>query len=267
MADVFLFLQQGWKNIWKQNNIWLFSVLALSNNYFPIIQIKYELQIYITTAIGVVTTILSFVGFIGVPYLAFCFSVGKPVTIHETLTAVRKFSWRVIGCSCLTFLILSPFFCLFLIFSINNISKYHQLSNNAILLSLPLSAFSAMWDFSLVGFFKNDWGVRQTVSGAWTLFLDHAKTLAILGIILTIIFRIYSTVSGILTVLIQSGFTIASLNGLNYINPSSSLIRNILYLLISNIGSIIFFPLSASVFTLAYLKYSGVKMPSLTMKR
>jgi hypothetical protein len=267
MADIFWFLQHGWKNIWKQNNIWLFSVLALLNHLFHIILIKYESTFYITTAVGVITIILSFVGVSGVPYLAYCFSVGKPASIHETLTAVRKFSGRAIGCSCLTLLILSPFLLLFLVISINISSKYDQISNSMALLSLPLSVFVAMWYFSMFGFFANDWGIRRSISGAWTLFVSHVKTLAMLGVISAIIIRIYIAVSIMLTVLIQSGFTITSLNKLNYISPSSSLSSNILFLLISYIGSIIYFPFSTSFFILAYLKYSGVKMTTLTAQR
>ncbi len=208
MADIFWFLNHGWKNIWKQNNIWLFSVLALLNNLFQIIIIKHELPFYIITATGVIPIILSFVGVIGVLYLAYCFSVGKPASIHETLTAARKFSGRVIGCSCLTLLILFPFLILFLVISINISSKHDQVSNSMTLLSLPLSVFVAVWYFSIFGFFANDWGVRRSVSGAWTLFVSHVKTLAMLGIISAIITRIYFAVSGMLTVLFQSGFTV-----------------------------------------------------------
>ena len=64
-------------------------------------------------------------------------------------------------------------------------------------------------------FFAKDSGIRQSLKEAWALFTAHFGVLATLGIIMIIIYRIYSTIPGILTVLIQSGFSVASLGKLN----------------------------------------------------
>jgi len=74
-----------------------------------------------------------------------------------------------------------------------------------------------------------------------------------------IIFKIFSVAAGISTLLIQSGFDITSLSKLDYINPSMTLSRNILFILINGLGQTIFSVFGASVFAFAYLKYSGVK--------
>jgi len=270
MADVFLFIRDGWKIIWKQNTIWLFSALPILDQLFRAIQIKPEQNLSGSLLLLVevfISTILSLISFIGVPYLAYCFSIDKAVTIQETLIAIRKFSGRVMGCSCLGFLILSPCIFLALAISIDNSTQPPQLSNKAVLMFLPFSLFSAIFYFSLFGFFANDSGIRKSIKDAWALFTAHFRVLAILGIILVVVFNIYSAAAGISTVLIQSGFDITSLSKLDYINPFTSLSGNVLFVLIYGIGRIIFTVFSASVFVLAYLKYNGVKISSLMRQR
>ena len=76
---------------------------------------------------------------------------------------------------------------------------------------------------------------------------------------MVIIFRIGSALSGILTVLFQSGFDIAALSKLNYIDPSTTLGKNMLFVLINGVNQAVYNTFSVSVIVLAYLKYSGVK--------
>ena len=262
MADVFLFLQQGWNNIWKQKIIWLFGALPILVQLFSALQIKYEPNlpgVLLSLVDILMSIILTWFSFIGVPYLAYRFSIGRAADVQETLSAIRKFSARVIGCSCLVFLILSPCLLLILGSSMDNTTKPPHISNTAILALIPLSIFSALGSFSFFGFFANDSGIRKSLKDAWALFIAHFGVLAMLGIILIIIFRIFSAAAGISTLLIQSGFDITSLRKLDYINPSMTLNRNILFVLINGLGQTIFSVFNASVFALAYLKYSGVK--------
>lgn len=65
--------------------------------------------------------------------------------------------------------------------------------------------------------------------------------------------------SGMLTVLIQSGLDITSMGNLNILNPSASLNRNRSFVLMTGIGYTIFAPLSSSILVSAYLKYSDKK--------
>ena len=262
MADVFLFMRQGWNNIWKQKIIWLFGALPIFHQLFLAFQIEpgQNLSGSLFSLVEVlISIILSLVSVIGVPYLAYCFSIGKSANVQEAISAVRKFSARVIGCSCLGLIILVP--CLFLAFtfSTNTSTQTISTSNKFTLILFPLSIFGALFDFSFFGFFANDSGIRKNLKDAWALFTAHFSVLAILGILLVIIFQIFSVAVGISTLLIQSGFDITSLNKLDYINPSMTLSRNILFVLINGLGQTIFSVFGASVFALAYLTYSGVK--------
>ncbi len=270
MADVFLFMRHGWKSIWKQKTIWLFSALPILNQLFNIFQVKREADMllrFISLIIGLIFIILSFASIVGVPYLAYRYLIGNSATIQETISAVKKFSGRVIGCSCLGFLSLSPIFFWVLATSTDGSTRTLEFSNKINLVLLPLSIFAALGQFTFVAFFENDWGIRQSLDKAWNLFKNHFSVLTILGLILAIIFKSYSTISGIFTVLIQSGFDMATINNFNIFNPFASLSKNLLFVLLNGIGQIIFTPLSASIYISAYLKYSDVKLPFLMRVR
>jgi hypothetical protein len=264
MTDMILFMRHGWKSIWKQKAIWLFSLLPILNQLFNVFQVKRPTDLFsslVSLIASFISIILFYVSYIGVPYLTYCFLIGEPATIQETLSAVKKFAGRVIGCSCLGFLVLSPLFFWAIAVSINSSTRTLEFSNKTLLVFLPFSIFTALWQFTVVAFFENDWGIRQSLDKAWNLFKSHFGVLAILGLILTIIFRMYSALSGTLAVLIQSGFDITSVSNLNMLNPSASLSKNLLFGLIDGIGQAILTPLSASIFISAYLKYSVVKLP------
>jgi hypothetical protein len=263
MKNIQFFLKYGWKSIWKQKIIWLFSLLPVLSDFFQYSQLKNDRSVSEAILFFIITIIpilFFFTSYIGVPYLAYSFSVGKPVSIHETLAAVKKFSGRVVGCSCLGFILLSPLFFLMLYQSINNPERIPQLSDNMILTAIPFSIFNALWQFSMISFFANDWGIRQGVKEAWALFTKNFLVLAFLGIFLIILVRFFDTISGILTLIIQSGFDRTAFRDFNYLIPSSSLNNNLLFEFISGIVSIIHTSFSASVFVLAYLKYSGAKI-------
>jgi hypothetical protein len=262
MADIFLFIKSSWSNIWKQKIIWLFSTLSLFNLvFFSFRNKKVENlpEAVFSLSLVFISIILSIINWIGVPYLAYCLSIEKWLDVQETLFAIKKFSGRVIGCSCLGFILIFPFIIWILSAYINKSTHTFEVPNSTIILLQLLSLLSGLLDFSLFGIFANDWGVWQSAKNAWSLYISHFGILAILGISLAIILKIYSATSGILTVLIQSGFDIASLNQLNIINPDATLSRNLLFALINGIGQVIILPFSRSIFAFAYLKYSGVK--------
>jgi hypothetical protein len=264
MTDVILFIRHGWKSIWQQKTIWLFSAITILNQLYGIIRFKRPtdlLSSLVSITIGWFFIFLYYVSYIGVPYLAYNFLVGKAVTVQETLSAVKKFSARVIGCSCLSLLALSPLLFWVLSVSINSSTHKLEVSNKTILALLPLSIFAALLEFTIVGFFERDWGIRQSLANAWRLFTNHFGVLAIIGLLLAIISRVYSALAGTLTVLIQSGFDVASMSTFNALNSSTSLSNNLLFVLINGIGQIVLVPLSASIFITAYLKYNNVKLP------
>src|SRR5215207_5173238 len=131
MTDVVLFIRHGWKNIWQQKTIWLFSSLPILNQLFNVFQVKRPTDLFssfVSLIASFIFIILFYVSYIGVPYLAYCFLIGKSVTVPETLSAVKKFSGRVIGCSCLGFLALSPLLFWALAVSINSSTRTLELS-------------------------------------------------------------------------------------------------------------------------------------------
>lgn len=260
MSDLSLFMQQGWRNIWKQKIIWLFSALPLITR--PVLNTfqRGEQNIAILLlylALNIVASVLGVISLIGVPYLAYRFSTGGSATIQETLGAVRRFSGRIIGCSCIVILLFLPVFLLAFGIALRN-SPASQAISIASLVIMPLSIFSCLWSFVTFGFFENDWGIRKSIENAWNLFTSHFGTLAILGTCLVLIFRLSSGLIGVLTVLIQSGFDMASLVNLNFVNPSMTLGKNPIFLLLNGINQILYATFSTSVFVLAYLKYHTV---------
>lgn len=266
MGNVFLFIRHGWKNIWRQKTIWLFSMMPLLTQLINIFLVKRptdRLTAFLFLIINSIFIILSYISYIGVPYLAYSFLIGKSVSTQETLFAVKKFSGRVLGCSCLGLLLLSPLMFWILAVSINSSTHTIGFSNKTMIPLLLVSIFAALPQFTMVVFFENDWGIRKSIEKAWNLFISHFGVLAILGLILAIILKVYSAATGILTVLIQSGFDITSISKLNLFIPSASLNTNLLFLLLNGIGLIIYIPFSASIFISAYLKYSDVKLPFL----
>jgi len=210
--------------------------------------------------LGILAILLVILNSIGVPYLVYCFTMSRPATFEEAFSAVGKFFGRVLGCSLLGLLVLSP--CFFLVFAISfdTSTQPPHFSNNMFLLTLPLALFAPLPDFALFEFFKKDLGIRQTLANAWHLFTSHFGILAILGIVLIVVYRIFSAASGIFTVLIQSGFDMAALSKLNYLNPSVSFRGDLLFVLVDGIILMIYTVFSTSVLALAYLKYSEAKL-------
>jgi hypothetical protein len=263
VTDILFFLRQGWENILKQRTIWLFSGLNL---IIQLILTRTEQEpegigILISLASGSLLLILTTIQFIGVPYLAYRFSTGNPASVRDALAAVWKYLGRVIGCSCLVILILSPCLYLFAIFSQAASLQPFRNSNQFFILLLIFSLFGAILDFSLFEFFANDAGVRQALKKSWQLFTANFYVLATLSIGMYVLITVISAVLGVAAMLIQSGFDVDTLRELNYINPSASLEGNILFLLINGIWQTIYQVWSVSVFTLAYLKYSSAANP------
>lgn len=268
MAEIIWFLQEGWKLSWKQRLVWLFSAFSFATPLFRLFQIKYTSASSLNLALlylagDIFIIFLTILNFIGVPYLVYCFAISKPATFSDAFSAAGKFFGRVFGCSLLGLLVLSPFLCLVFALSFDSSTKPPHFSNNISLLFLPLALFAALPDFARFEFFENDLGIRQTLSTTWKLFTLHFNVLAALGIILMIVFRIFSAVSVILTVLIHSGFDVTPLSKLNYLNPSLSFRSDLLLVLINGIVQMIYLVFSTSVFALAYLKYREEKKPSL----
>lgn len=265
MSDIGWFVQNGWRNIWKQRSILFFSALPLLDSLFQAFRNEPKpnsAASLLDVVESLVSLILFLISIIGVPYIAYSSSINKSVTVREVLSTVRRVWARVLGCSCLVLLASSPCLYLALAFSWNSSTQSFQSSNNSILLLFPLSIFSALWDFSIFGFLANDWGIRKNIKETWALFAQHFGTLAILGIIMLFIGRILIVLTGAFTVLIQSGVDTTAFSNINLFNPFASLQRNLLFVVLSGIGQTVLTSFHSSVFATAYQKYQGVELLS-----
>jgi hypothetical protein len=260
MADVLLFLRQGWKHIWKQNNIFLFSSLLTLTNFLYFFA-KGPLEkpvLYIF--IPVVTLVFSFANFIGVPYLAYRFLIGNPAGVREALTATKKYWPRVIGCSGLVILIICPVLVmLYFVVKIYSPATADTPRAGFTMISLLVIPFNSIVEFCLFGFFANDDDIGESLKKAWSLFTSHFWTLAILSVILSLLFRGSALLSAVLVMLLENGFDVTSLAKINWLNPALLLTKNILYLAINGVGQIVLMPFNSLVYALAYLKYTGTK--------
>ena len=258
MNEVFFFLKQGWNNIWKMRTVWLFSALPFISDFYRVFVDGQEASLsgaVNSLAAIMIAVILLVVGAVAVPYLVYSFYIGNPVTIGETFSAVGQFGVRVILSGSLALLIFAPCFVLALGFSLDTSTQPPQLLNRFFVLLLPLSLLSAMLCFPMFEFFRKDSRIWQSIREAWKLFTSHFWVLATLGIVTTLVSRVFTLVSGLLTFLLQSGFDVAALRSVNYANPYAFLSGNLLFLFIDGAGQMIYTVWSVSIFALAYLKY------------
>lgn len=263
MTDVSLFLRQGWKHIWKQNNIFLFSSLLVFTNFMYFFTRGSQANPFLLIFIPIVGLVFSFANTIGVPFLAYRFLIGNPAGIRETLAATREFSARALGCSCLVLLITSPILFIAIFISRTTSSTPAEWINSyGVILGIFLLPFGSLLDFCLFGYFRNNDGITQSLKKAWSLLVNHFWTLAILSVILSVLFRVSSLLAAILTMLLQSNFDLLSLREINFLNPNRLLTDNLLYLFLSGVGSIILMPFSSLVYGSAYLKYTDAEKSS-----
>jgi hypothetical protein len=260
MTDVSLFLRQGWKHIWKQNNIFLFSSLMVFTNFMYFFTRGSQASPFLLIFIPIIGLVFSFANTIGVPFLAYRFLIGNPAGIRETFAATREFSARVIGCSCLVLLMTSPI--LLIAFFV---ARAYSSTTNEILtlfgaiISLIFLPFGCFLDFCLFGYFGNNDDINQGLKKAWSLLVSHFWTLTTLSVVLSILGRGSLFLATILTLLVQGDLDLTSLREINLLNPGSLLTNNLLYLFISGVGSIILMPFSSLVYGSAYLKYMAAE--------
>lgn len=260
MADIYIFLQQGWKNIWKQNDIFLFSALSVLIGFINFFSTGLRTGPILLFLIPLVILILFLASAIGVPFMAYRSLIGEPASYRETLAAIRKFSLRWIGCSGLGFLMLAPFLIIsILLAGIISLTPVQWSPSYGEIIGLLLMPFGSILDFCLFGFFTSNHGIVQTLKQAWSLFTGHYWTLGLLSVILSILLRGSSLLSAVLTVLLQNGIEGTSLGGINLLNPGLLLNKNIIFLSINAVGQITLGPFISLVYGSAYLKYTNVK--------
>jgi hypothetical protein len=263
MSDIPLLLLRGWKNIWKEKILWLFSALVLVEPLVRTIQIQKSvglLSSFLNLIESLVFLVLICVSYAGVPYVAYCIAADKPVNIQTTFLAVKKFLWRFFVSTLLLGIFYAPCLCSVYFFLIKQPPQISDFSHNLYFAVIPLSIFSALWDFLLAEIIRSDSGIRESLKTAWSVFSNHFFVLAAIGIALAGASYVISITTGMATILIQYNFNLSSLSKLDYLSPALSFIGNNWYKLLSATALTFWNTYITSVFISAYLKYANIKM-------
>ena len=117
-----------------------------------------------------------------------------------------------------------------------------------------------MFYFPLTETVRNSSSIGKSLTAAWAVFATHFVSLAIVGSTLLIELRAIIILVSLAALLVENHFDVAALGMLDYVSPLLSFPKNNFYNLITAIPQAIWQTYSASVFTFAYLKYSGAKM-------
>ena len=106
----------------------------------------------------------------------------------------------------------------------------------------------------------NDSKIGKSLKVAWRVFTHNFLVLASIGLGLTLTSYITSTIISMVTMLAQNSFDFAVLSKLDFISPQLTITNSNLFKLVSTVNRVAWRTFGASVFTFAFLKYSGVKM-------
>jgi hypothetical protein len=265
MSDISLFFRRGWKNLWKEKILWLFSALFLAAALISFITPTQNLLSAILYFVGnLISLTLVYISNIGITYVAYFIAAGNPVSIQETFQVSRKFFWRVIASSCVFFLFFIVFFLLLcllpvFIFYFKRLPQLSGFSNYFFFISIFLPIFSAPWYFLLAEIVVNDSKIGKSMENAWDLFIENFAVLVVIGFILSIMLYAINVTLGVTTLLIQNDFDFSALSKLNFIAPQLLFVNNSFYKLGSMITNTLWRTYSISIFMVAYFKYRGLK--------
>lgn len=267
MLDISSLLQDGWKNIWKNKILWVFSVLTLIE---PLIRLVFPIQKSVDLLSALFNIIMGFapfyfrvISFAGVSYINYCIAIDKEVNFQTAYQASKTLFWRIVTLIFVLFLFSAP--CYFTVFIISYKEPFQivDFTHNFFFTLIPLSIFDAMWYFVITETIANGSKIGKSLKTAWTVFTYNFASLAIIGALLVIVFYIMNISIGVIIMLTQTSFDFTSLSKLDFISPYLSFPNNNFYKLASAVAQTIWHTYSTSVFTIAYLKYGGAKQEKL----
>ena len=87
MTDLFLFIRNGWVNIWKDKTIWLFSVLPLFNPTLNSFHITREVNL-LEAVLSLASVLISFVLLLN----GICLVIYRPFSMSVFASAYLKYS-------------------------------------------------------------------------------------------------------------------------------------------------------------------------------
>ena len=256
-------LQHGWENLWKSKILWLFSSLILIGPLFRLIvpiQKSADLLVsFLDLAVSFVSIYFTFISIAGGSFVAYCIAIGRPVDFKTAFQASQNLFWRIVALGFLVSLFLLPFGCIFA-FSIWEFLHIRDISHNVFIASIPLFIFAAMVYFPITETITNESKIGKSLATAWVVFTDNFVNLAIVGLLLMIGLRVINISISMATMLVQNNFDVSALAKLDYISPQLSFPNNNFYKLMTAITQTVWQIYSISIFTFAYLKYTGVKI-------
>jgi hypothetical protein len=267
MTDISSFFQLGWKNLWKEKLLWLFSGLVLID---PLLRFLIPTQTsnnfllsLLNLVVSFVFLVVTFISYTGTTYVAYSIAAGNPVSIQETFQVAKKFFWRTFSSTCLFSLFFILFFVLcflsIFIFYFKRSPQSSDFSYFFFFISMFFSIFAAPWYFLLAEIVVNDSKIGKSMENAWNLFIENFAVLAVIGIILSIMLYAINVTLGVTTLLIQNDFDFSALSKFNFIAPQLFFLNNNLYRLESTITYILRHIYSISIFMVAFLKYGSLK--------
>lgn len=261
MADIFSFLKTGWENIWKNKSLWGFGFLMLIE---PIIHIfvPYQTSTELFSSlrsfvISLLSLYLSIWSMAGVSFISYRSAIGETVSLKAAYQSSKHIFWRVVGLMFALLLILSPFMCAVFIYSFKDPPQVTDFAHNFVVISMPLSALSAIFYFSLAEIIINDSKIGKSVKSAWIVFTRHFAVLIAIGLLLAITSYLTNIIFGAGLMVAQNNLDILSLKQFDFFSPYLSFTDNNFYTLANTILTIFWRTYITSVFTVAYLKYNG----------
>jgi len=263
-SEIISLLQHGWKNLWKNKVLWLFSSLVLIEPFlrllYPIPRNTNLASSLLNLVISIASVYFMYMSLAGISFVAYCVTIGKPIDLESAFQNSTNLFWRVVGISFLFVLIIAP--CLFTVFIVSYKEPFQivDLAHNFFFLLTPLSVFAAMVYFSITEIIANNSKIGKSLRIAWTIFTYNFISLAIIGFVLAIASYMTNISISAVTMLAQNNFDFAVLSKLDLISPHLSVTDNNVYKLVSAIAQTAWRTYSVSIFTFAYLKYSSAKM-------
>jgi hypothetical protein len=255
-------LKHGWENLWKNKVLWLFSSLVLIEPLARLIvpiqksdDLPSSLFDLVASLASIYFTILSIAG---VAFVAYCIAIANPVGFQTAFQASKRLFWRIVALSFLVLILLVPYICV-IAFSFRQLLQI-DIRHNFFFISILLSVFAAMWYFPITETIANSSKIGESLKTAWALFIHNFVNLAIIGLLLISILRVMGISISMALMLVQNNFDVSALGKLDFISPELSFPNNNFYNLMTAIVRTIWQTYSTSIFTFAYLKYSGTTM-------
>ena len=261
MTDITLFLKSGWKNIWKNKIVWIFTFMVL---FEPLLRLLVPIQrsfdlpsALVNLAISIVSFSFGIVNINGVIFLLYHVSNNESVDFPTAYETSKRRFWRAFGATMVFYWIISPVLCGVLIYSGRPIQP-ERFAHNLILVTYPLSIFAGISYFVLTEIVVNDSRISKSFKLALSLFFSKIGTLALIGSLFAAIFYTGNVFISAGFVLAQNSLDLVSLHEFNFISPPLSFTDNKFYGLVVAIFTAIYTTFRISVFTAAYVKYSVV---------